>query len=103
MGFRYNAIMSTVRRTLDLDSETDERLQFLAAERGKDAAGVVADAIALLISTVEIEGPDVEEDLPRLREFEETGVGIPGDEALAWIRSWGSEHELPPPKPRKLK
>lgn len=46
--------MSTVRRTLELDADTDARLEYLTAERGQDAAGVGADAIALLVSTVEI-------------------------------------------------
>jgi predicted transcriptional regulator len=26
---------------------------------------------------------------------------IEGDEILAWMRSWGTENELPPPEPRK--
>jgi predicted transcriptional regulator len=26
---------------------------------------------------------------------------IDGDEILAWMRSWGTENELPPPEPRK--
>jgi predicted transcriptional regulator len=95
--------MSTVRRTLELDADTDARLELLVTERGQDAAGVVADALAMLVSTVEIEGPDVEEDLRRLAEFERTGMGVPGDEVMAWVASWGSDNELPPPKPRKLK
>lgn len=95
--------MSTVRRTLELDPDTATRLEFLVGERGQDAAGVVADAIALLISTVEIEGPDIEEDLRRLREFERTGEAVPGEEVMAWVNSWGTENELPAPKPRKIK
>jgi predicted transcriptional regulator len=95
--------MSTVRRTLDLDTDTNARLEILVAERGQDAAGVVADAIAMLISTIEIEGPDVEEDLRRLRKFEHTGIGVPGEEVMTWVSSWGTDNELPTPKPRKLK
>jgi predicted transcriptional regulator len=38
-----------VRRTFDLDPETDARLNALAAEKGKDAAAVVADAVVFLI------------------------------------------------------
>lgn len=96
------AFMGNIRRTFDLDSDTDARLEFLAAERGQDAASVVADAVALLISTVEIEGPDTSEDLRRLREFERTGEAVPGEEVMAWVESWGTENELPMPKPRKI-
>ena len=62
--------MATVRRTFDLDPDTDARLHALAAEKGRDAAAVVSDAVALLDSVMDIEGPDIEEDLRRLREFE---------------------------------
>jgi len=29
-------------------------------------------------------------------------VGVPLDEAIAWVESWGSPDELPTPKARKL-
>ena len=95
--------MSTVRRTFDLDPETDARLSALAAEKGQDAAAVVADAVTLLDSVVEIEGPDVEEDLRRLREFERTGEAVRSEDVKAWVASWGTSHELPPPKSRKVR
>ena len=47
--------MATVRRILDLDPQTDARLVSIAAEKGQDAATVVSDAIALLVSVVDIE------------------------------------------------
>jgi predicted transcriptional regulator len=95
--------MNTVRRTLELDSDTDARLQLLEAERGQDAARVVADAIALLASTVEIGELDIQEDLRRLHEFERTGQAIPGDDVKAWIESWGAPNELARPQARKVK
>ncbi len=95
--------MSTVRHTFELDADTHERLLVLAAERGQDAASVVADAIALLASTVDIEEADIAEDLRRLREFERTGEAVPLDEVKAWVESWGTGNELPRPRPRKLR
>ena len=32
----------------------------------------------------------------------EAGDTIPGDEIVAWLRSWGKPDELPPPSLRKL-
>ena len=29
-------------------------------------------------------------------------VGVPLDEAIAWVESWGSPNELPAPKARKF-
>jgi predicted transcriptional regulator len=95
--------MPTVRRIFDLDQETDARLNALAAEKGQDAAAVVADAVVLLDSIVDIEGPDIEEDLRRLREFERTGEAVPWEDVKAWVESWSTGNELPRPQPRKVR
>jgi predicted transcriptional regulator len=31
------------------------------------------------------------------------GVGVPLEEAIAWVESWGSPRELPSPKARRLR
>ena len=95
--------MGHVRRTFEIDSETDTRIEYLAAERGQDASAVVAEAVAMMTATVEIEGPDIEEDLRRLEEFERTGEAVPMEEVKAWVDSWGTGNELPMPKARKIK
>jgi predicted transcriptional regulator len=94
--------MNKVRRVLDLDPSTDARLRELAVQRGQEASDVVADAISLLQSVVNVEEPDIEEDLRRLREFERTGEAVPLEDAKAWVDSWGTENELPPPRPKKV-
>jgi predicted transcriptional regulator len=93
--------MSKTRVTLDLDMETDARLRMLAERRRQEKSGVVSDAIALL-ELFETEELSVEEDLRRLRAFEQSGEAIPLDDVKAWVRSWGTQNELPPPHPRKL-
>lgn len=52
---------------------------------------------------MDIEGPDIEEDLRRLREFERTGEAVPWEEVRAWVELWGASKELPRPQPRKLR
>jgi predicted transcriptional regulator len=94
--------MNLIRRTIDIDAATDERLRELAAERGQDETAVLAEAVALLDSVVDIEGPDIEEDRRRLREFERTRLGIPLHEVKAWVDSWGTANELPPPKAQRI-
>ena len=61
--------MNIIRRTLDIDAGTDARLRELAAERGQDVSAVLAEAVALLDSVVDIGNPDIAEDRRRLREF----------------------------------
>jgi hypothetical protein len=74
----------------------------LAAERGQDVAAVLAEAVALLDSVVDIAGPDIAEDRSRLDEFKRTRLAVPLDEVKAWVASWGTADELPRPPPRKL-
>jgi predicted transcriptional regulator len=92
--------MERVRHTVDLDVETEARLKSLAEERGQDEGDVIAEALELL-GTADDE-PDIEEDLRRLEEFNRTQEGVPLEEVKAWVRSWGTANELPPPTPRKL-
>lgn len=94
--------MKLIRRTIELDATTDARLRALAAERGKDEAAVLAEAVALLHSVIEIDAPDLGEDQRRLARFATDGEAVPLHEVKAWVQSWGSDHELPPPSPRRL-
>ncbi|MBB1092988.1 hypothetical protein HUU61_17070 [Rhodopseudomonas palustris] len=94
--------MNLIRRTIDLDATTDERLRSLAAERGQDEAAILAEAIALLDSIVEIDAPDIAEDRRRLDQFSETGESVPLADVRAWVESWGTAQELPPPSPRRI-
>ena len=94
--------MNVVRRTIDIDTETDARLQEMAKERGQDVSAILAEAVALLDSVVEVNNPDIEEDRRRLREFERTGEAIPLHEIKEWVASWGTDNELPRPKSRRF-
>ena len=93
--------MNIVRRTLDIDADTDARLREMADERGQNVTAVIAEAVALLDSVVDISGPDIGEDRRRLDAFERTRLAVPLDEVKSWVASWGSANELPRPAPRK--
>jgi predicted transcriptional regulator len=99
---KYHEVMSLIRRTIEIDETTDTRLAEIAAERGQDIATVLADAVALLDSVIDLEVPDVAEDRRRLDNFIATGEAIPFDEFKAWVASWNTPDELPPPTPRKI-
>ena len=93
--------MNLVSRTLEIDADTDARLREMATERGQEVAAVLAEAVALLDSVIDLEGPDVAEDRRRYDEFKRTRLAVPLDEVKAWVASWGSADELPRPRPRK--
>jgi predicted transcriptional regulator len=94
--------MNLVSRTIEIDADTDARLREMATERGQEVAAVLAEAVALLDSVVDLEGPDVAEDRRRYDEFKRTRLAVPLDEVKAWVASWGSADELPRPQPRKV-
>ena len=94
--------MNLIRRTLELDTATDARLSEMAAERGQDVSAVLAEAVALLDSVVDLDGPDIAEDRRRLDEFNRTRLAVPLDEVKAWIASWDTPDELARPQPRKI-
>jgi predicted transcriptional regulator len=94
--------MNKVSRTLEIDAETDARLREMAAERGQEVAAVLAEAVALLDSVVDLAGPDIGEDRRRYDEFQRTRLAVPLDDVKAWVASWGSAEELPHPQPRKV-
>lgn len=94
--------MNLVTRTLELDSDTDTRLREMAEERGQDVSVVLAEAVALLDSTIDLQFPDIEEDRRRYDEYLKTGLAVPLEDVKAWIASWGTDNELPRPQPRKL-
>lgn len=103
-----------VKVKIEVDSRTAELLEARAAARGMSVADLLADLAGddnLLPAELEVmrakgEGPwapDVlAEDARRLAEFQRTREGVPWDEVKAWMQSWGSQHERPLPKSRKL-
>jgi hypothetical protein len=54
--------MNIIRRTLEIDAGTDARLTEIGAKRGQDVASVLAEAVALLDSVIELAGADIAED-----------------------------------------
>jgi predicted transcriptional regulator len=94
--------MNIIRRTLDIDVATDARLRELAAERGQDVAAVLAEAVALLDSVVDIVEPNIAEDRRRLDDFRRARQAVPLHQVKAWVESWGTDNELPRPLPQRI-
>lgn len=87
---------------MKIDAETDARLTEMAAERGEDVTAIIAEAVALLDSLVDLTGPDLAEDRRRLDEFVRTRQGVALDSVKAWVASWDTVDELPRPLPHKI-
>jgi hypothetical protein len=94
--------MNIIRRTLEIDAGTDARLTEMAAERGQDVAAILAEAVTLLDSVVDLAGPDIAEDRRRLDEFLNSRKAVPLDSAKAWVASWDTAEEAHRPAPHKI-
>jgi len=104
--------MSLRRRKIEVDGKTADVLEAQAAARGQSISELIADLLR------EEPAPDLEqmraagrgpwspgilaEDARAFADFQRTHEGVPWDEVKAWMKSWGTPSELPPPKPRKL-
>jgi predicted transcriptional regulator len=98
----YPYAMNIIRRTLEIDAGTDARLTEMAAERGQDVAAVLAEAVTLLDSVVDLAGPDIAEDRRRLDRFLDSREAVPLESVKAWVASWDTAEETPRPLPHKI-
>jgi hypothetical protein len=106
--------MNVKVRNNEVDAETADLLEARAAARGMSVSELLADIACnsevLPADLAEMrskgEGPwsseILEEDARRLAEFERTRLGVPWEEVKAWMDTWGTSNEIPPPKPRNL-
>lgn len=82
-----------------------DEVRAAAAARGLTPEEYVRQQIAWDIALGDDDDPSlgVEEDRAAFEDFERTGMGIPGEEVAAWLRSLTTDNPLPRPRPRKLK
>jgi predicted transcriptional regulator len=77
-----------------LKPETKKRLSKLAKESGRSANFLISDAVESYVA-------DQERMLAELRQSDrqvESGHYIRHEDMKAWLLSWGTKNELPPPK-----
>jgi hypothetical protein len=103
-----------VKRHIEVDERTATLLEVRASARGISVAELVADLAQsdaslppdLQAMRENAEGPwspeAVAEDARRLAEFRRTREAIPWEDVKSWMQSWGTPHELPPTRARKL-
>jgi hypothetical protein len=76
---------------------------------GEDAEGVSSDGMVTKqrnylspMSLLRSENNDISEDRRRLDNFKRAREAIPLGDVKAWVESWGTDTELPRPKPQRL-
>lgn len=91
--------------TITLPAPLADEVRAAAEARGVSPEEYVRQQLAfdIALDGDGIDDDDIEEDLAAAAEFERTGIGVPWEEVRAWMASWGTAAELPPPQPRKLR
>lgn len=77
-----------------LRHDIQQRLERLAQASGRRTSVVVADAVEKFLDEQE----DLAADLDAIEAGMKAGHYIPDDAMRAWLLSWGTGHELPPPQ-----
>jgi predicted transcriptional regulator len=90
-----------VMAALALEPEARERLAKLAEEQGR-AVDELVRAWVLQHLEEDLDGEDLAELERRSAALEADGEGIPHDEVAAYLRSLGTDKELPCPKQRRM-
>lgn len=79
--------------TVQLDKTLESELTQLADARHQSPAEVAAEAIANYVARDSWEREHIRKGLAEL----EAGAGVSDESVSAWLKSWGTENELPIP------
>jgi predicted transcriptional regulator len=93
MGMAKNTMM-----TVRLTPEVRDKLDALARDTKRSKSYLASQAIE---SFVNLNAWQVAHIKAALVEDEQGAPGVPHQEVMRWMESWGTDHELPRPEPKK--
>jgi len=87
--------MSTVPFSMRLDAKLKTRLEKEAKRRDRTAGFLANRAIKHYFDELD----RLEQELQAAEREADAGIFVSGDAVHAWMASWGTDEELPPPRP----
>ena len=84
--------------SIKIDDELKSRIQHLAGLRQRSPHWVMREAIARYVDREEAREGFKQEALASWATYQETGRHLTGQEARAWLNTWGTEAEAELPK-----
>jgi predicted transcriptional regulator len=84
--------------TIRLKPELSEKLDALAHTTKRSASDLASEAIETYVN---LNAWQVAHIKAALTEDETGEPGVPHEEVVQWIKSWGTDRELPRPQPKK--
>jgi predicted transcriptional regulator len=98
MALEQADMAKSAMMTVRLTPELRDKLEALARDTRRSKSYLASEAIE---SYVDLNAWQVAEIKAGLAEDEEGGPGVPHEEVARWMRSWGTDRELPKPEPKK--
>ena len=90
--------MAAVSTSIKLDPEIKDRVQRLASSQKRSPHWVMKAAIEQYVEREEKREAFNREAVEAWEEYQATGLHVTHEEVIAWLESWGTENELPPPE-----
>ncbi len=87
--------MTTVPFSMRLDADVKERLEKMAAKEDRSSAYLMQKAVVSYLDAKEF----FLEEMKAAMVEADKGVFISEEAMMAWMESWDTDHELPPPEP----
>ena len=87
--------------SMKLDDELNARIHRLADDRKRSPQSIVQEAVQQYVEKEEATSAREREALEALRDYQETGLHLTGEEVDAWLATWGTEHEVDAPECHK--
>jgi RHH-type rel operon transcriptional repressor/antitoxin RelB len=84
--------------TVRLKPEVKDKLDALARDTKRSKAYLASEAIERYVDLNDWQVAHIK---AALAEDDAGGPGVPHQEVVRWIDSWGTDHELPKPAPKK--
>lgn len=87
--------MTTIKRTIELNADTDAALVKAASASGLSPSAFVESALDQILSC----GDDLSEEIRRLEAYERDGKFVTAEAVDDWIDSLNTKTPLPKPRP----
>ena len=80
-----------------LGDDLEARISRLSGQRRQSPQTIIHEAIQQYVERAEARESFRQEAEASWADYRATGMYLPGDEARAWLRTWGTEAETEPP------
>ena len=90
--------MAAVSTSIKLDPNMKDRVQRVADSMRRTPHWVMKEAVEKYITDAERREAWERESLEALKELDETGLHVTGEEVMVWLESWGTDDEKPAPE-----